>query len=199
MDDLINKYFPDGCTECGGIVVLDKLNFFYRCTSPNCLAYADCHRNTGVEFQIYQPTETLAKEEIHILRKTLRNLVSKMYFDKIKVINNTNFNATAPINIIYIDNIVRYFTGSRNIFVKKLYEKETCVVEMLETKEEMYVESRKISNASNRSKTLIWLALKLKIPIDKFTIGYLSKSNLVKAIKLTKKHYLKAIMMSLET
>lgn len=189
MDNYIDFYFKNGCTECGGEVELFIDTFTYKC--KECKACASAHRKDTDHSKKYEPYQYLASTEINELRHTLEKLFNQLWQKKVPFTRDDSLPVTNQplINIIFPFNVRGY--GEDDI-VKVIRSKKsvgTCDVIDLNTnkviEDVIYLELKTISS---RDKSHAWLAGELGIKVTECRIGYLSESQLKNAIETCSKN-----------
>lgn len=177
---LTKKFFPQGCPVCGHEVKLETEVFKYICY--NCNAHADCHRSDTEYANKYEPTESMVSNETHFLRSLIRTDFSILFRERRYVHSNDGMIETALINIIYPLHLVKETIGNKEKFYKVVNkEKDILTVISMDKGEVSTLESHKVSRASNRDKSMIYLAEKLGADLVKINIGFFNESMLKKA------------------
>ena len=199
MNNIVKTYFPNGCTICGSEITLLPDAFKYVCY--NCGAYADSHRQNSKYAEKYQPTETLALEEIHFLRDKVRKAFTKLYRERLNIKANHELINTALINIIFPEHIIKMesIEGEVYAFVLQNNEDKTFTISTIEQGTISVVSENDTENITNRDKAFIWLAHKLGLNDHKCNIGKLDKTQLKAAYQYIYQATLEAKRKALES
>lgn len=85
-EELVNKYFPDGCCVCGGGVEIHPDKNIYRCNK--CACFVSFQKPVkGLLVEAYRPLGYLADAETNELRLNVKNKFSKLWIPDKKRIN----------------------------------------------------------------------------------------------------------------
>jgi predicted RNA-binding Zn-ribbon protein involved in translation (DUF1610 family) len=180
-------YFENGCTECGGEVEYNEASYFYRCSS--CGAFVSAHRKATQYSKEGEPTGRLATQEMCNLKKQLDPIFN--YFWKSKYVfqvgNKTQ--EVAPINIVYASYIRKIDKDGEEFYGEMVTNKDGLVELSIVDESEVYrLSHSELRLVTNREKTHVWLSLELGLPVRECKIGYLDKTNLLKALEICTKY-----------
>lgn len=187
MEKNVKTYFPKGCPLCKGKVILDEEHFRYMCKT--CGAYAEYHIDDTPYSKKFEPSETMARGEMHLLRHQVRTEFSKLYRERLSFKNNNQVKDTALINLIYTDQLVKFKDRNKEYFAVVIQKDEDKItLSVIDTGKIITKEAESLFNISNRDKALVWLSHKMGLKTTKCNIGIFEKYQL----KIAHEHIYKA-------
>lgn len=178
--DYVEKYYPDGCPVCGHQIKLEESVFKYICY--NCNAHANCHKKDGNTFSLFEPSERFTGNEEHNLRAEVRQEFSKLFMERRYVVGDHDNFQTSIVNIVYPEHLVKAYSNGKEIFYK-VKDKSSGMFTLMGL-DNGEIETVPIGEAypvSNREKSMVFLAEKMGLEVQKANLGFLDTQGLKRA------------------
>ena len=182
MIDPEKKYFPNGCTVCGGKVQFLKESLLYICN--DCGVSVSAHKEETPYNLLYEPKGYLATLKVNNLRKAVSNSLSQLYMNRIKIKTKDKIIETALINAIFSNYCIE-IEGDEPLYGYQVDGGEGIrTVFLVDSHEKMDVKDGHYKGVTNRTKCNIWLAREMGMSTTECKIKLLSEPELEKAYKI---------------